>query len=261
MSEDVLDLDLGNTRLKWRYSSCGKVIEEGAAAWGSTDEIPVDAPRLDRIRVASVVASARLEALVRSCRERWQVEVELARVIRERAGVRQGYRDESRLGVDRWLALLAAHHTTDSDCVVVSCGTAVTVDLLTRLGDHLGGYIVPGFEMMRSSLFAGTNAVKLEKLKPPNSLSPGRDTIPAVTHGLILMIKSLVEKAAADLNSAAADLNIAAAGLTNSAGGGPTLVVTGGDGELLAPFLGAGASTNVLYRPNLVLDGLALALP
>lgn len=244
MSESILDLDLGNTRLKWRYSAPGQVVEQGGLPYGEGGELP-PVPSPARIRVASVVGSERLDKVLQACRGRWQVNAEVARVQENCAGVRQGYEDKSRLGVDRWLALLAAHRAVAGHCLVVSCGTAVTVDLLTAAGEHLGGYIVPGFEMMRGALFAGTNAVKLDKINPPEDLAPGRDTLPAVTHGLVLMVSSLVESAASRLKGGT---------------GGVTVMVTGGDGEVLAPFLG-GASTNVLYRPNLVLDGLALALP
>ncbi|MCW8196842.1 type III pantothenate kinase [Proteobacteria bacterium 005FR1] len=247
MSAPILDLDLGNTRLKYRYRVEGESAREGAIAHQdglSRTEFRGFTP--GRVRIASVAGPEILEPLVAFCRERWQVEPELARVCESCAGVRQGYDDMRRLGVDRWLAVLAAYHGTDTASVVVSCGTAVTVDLVTAGGAHLGGYIVPGFDLMRGALFARTSAVKLERLERPETLLPGNNTVDAVNRGLVLMVKSLVQSASAELNG---DMPVA-------------VVITGGDGELLLPFLaGPGASTNVQYRPNLVLDGLPLALP
>lgn len=249
MSLRVLDFDLGNTRLKWRYSSAGRVIDEGALAHEELDAhaLPIDAVALDRIRIASVVQGERLETLVSLCRTHWQIEPEIARVLDHCAGVRQGYTDKSRLGVDRWLALLAAYNAAGEACVLVSCGTAVTVDLVSRDGEHLGGYIVPGLELMRAALFSGTSAVKLDLIEPPDSLAPASDTIPAVSRGLILMVKGLVGNAVAELRSRDEV---------------PAIILTGGDGELLIPFLNvADSSTKARYRPNLVLDGLSLAMP
>lgn len=249
MSLRVLDFDLGNTRIKWRYSSAGRAIDEGALAHEGLGPhaLPVGTASLDRIRIASVVQGERLEALVGLCRTHWQIEPEIARVLDHCAGVRQGYTDKTRLGVDRWLALLAAYNAAGEACVLVSCGTAITVDLVTRDGEHLGGYIAPGLELMRRALFSGTGAVKLDRIEPPDSLAPARDTLPAVSRGLILMVKGLVDNAVAELRSR---------------GELPEIILTGGDGELMIPFLiVADSSTKARYRPNLVLDGLSLALP
>lgn len=249
MSEHVLDIDVGNTRLKWRYSSAGKIIAEGAIAHAHCrlDELPVPTDLLDRVRIASVVQGELLHGLLEVCRKQWQIEPEIAEVVQYCAGVTQGYSDPSRLGVDRWLALLAAYSSTRGACVVVSCGTAVTVDLVTDRGVHLGGYIVPGLELMRAALFSGTSAVQLEKIDQPGSLAPGKDTASAVSRGLVLMVKGLVESAELDLRNQ---------------GRAPKIIITGGDSELILPFLIEPIlSTKAVSRPNLVLDGLVLALP
>lgn len=249
MGQHILDFDVGNTRVKWRYSSAGIVLEEGALAHADyrPGVPPVAVERLDRIRVASVVQGGLFEGLLDTCRKHWEIEPEVARVAEHCAGLSQGYTDKSRLGVDRWLALLAAYNSRREACVLVSCGTAVTVDLVTRRGEHLGGYIVPGLEMMRNALFSGTSAVKLDKIERPDSLAPARDTIPAVNRGLVLMLKGLVENAQTELRTR---------------GEFPEIIVTGGDGDLVLPFLiGSASSTKAISRPNLVLDGLALALP
>ena len=62
------------------------------------------------------------------------------------AGVFNGYTDPTKLGVDRWLALLGAIDFSDSvDKLIIDAGSAITVDLLTKDGKHLGGTIFPGF--------------------------------------------------------------------------------------------------------------------
>jgi type III pantothenate kinase len=248
MNFPVLDLDIGNTRLKFRYRDVSGSTIEGAVPHGAEElesgKLRDFAPA--RVRVASVAGADVLQRVLDFCRQHWQVEPELAGVRETCAGVRQGYADKQRLGVDRWLAVLAAYNTAGAASVVVSCGTAITVDLVTAGGEHLGGYIVPGFDLMRGALFERTSAVKLEQLQRPQTLAPGKDTFAAVNHGLILMVKSLVESAGHELGE----------------GADARIIVTGGDGELLLPFLAESSwSTNVQYRPNLVLDGLALALP
>lgn len=241
----ILDIDLGNTRLKWRWQNAGEIAASGAFAYGADDtpSLPATVTAVDRVRIASVVRGSRFERLLTLCRTEWQLEPEVASVQPEWAGVTQGYDDLRRLGVDRWLAMLAVHNRYRCASVVVSSGSAITVDLLQADGVHRGGYIVPGLEMMRRALYAGTSAIKLDALEPPPSLEPGRDTVEAVNAGLLAMICALIDNAAQRLRS--------------TAGTEPAVIVTGGAGEQLQTFLGEQS----VYNPHLVLDGLALALP
>jgi type III pantothenate kinase len=62
------------------------------------------------------------------------------------AGVHNGYTAPDKLGVDRWLALLGTMGLYGSvDKLIIDAGSAITVDLLTQDGKHLGGAILPGF--------------------------------------------------------------------------------------------------------------------
>ena len=70
------------------------------------------------------------------------------------AGVRIAYAEPSRLGVDRFLALLAAHARGPGPWLLVSAGSALTVDLLDVGGQHIGGVIAPSPEHMRAALAA-----------------------------------------------------------------------------------------------------------
>jgi type III pantothenate kinase len=71
-------------------------------------------------------------------------------------GVRNGYSNVSRLGSDRWAALIAAWHLIGGSCLVVNSGTATTVDALSGKGEFTGGLILPGVELMQRSLCTAT---------------------------------------------------------------------------------------------------------
>jgi type III pantothenate kinase len=71
-------------------------------------------------------------------------------------GVRNRYGRSDQLGSDRWAALIAAWHRVGSACLVVSSGTATTIDALTANGEFAGGLILPGIELMQRSLAIGT---------------------------------------------------------------------------------------------------------
>lgn len=62
----------------------------------------------------------------------------------EYSGVTSAYTHPEKLGVDRWLDIIAAAHICNGDCIVIDAGSAITLDLLRADGQHLGGAILPG---------------------------------------------------------------------------------------------------------------------
>ena len=92
------------------------------------------------------------QMLIQQAQQLWGITPEVALVQRGVAGVKPSYSDLSRLGVDRWLAMLAAFSVTQSECVVMSAGSALTADWLDASGNHLGGVIAPGYARLVESL-------------------------------------------------------------------------------------------------------------
>lgn len=233
----ILDIDIGNSRVKWRAVGTDGVIRHGHCARDTADwagALPQQG--MTRVRVANVGGSAAAEQLTSWAQARWGLAPEYVRAVRTLAGVTNGYREPEQLGVDRWLALLAAWRELHGGAVVVSAGTALTVDILGTNGQHVGGYIVPGLYLMRDALISGTSGVR-PAVATVASLAPGHSTTEAVLHGCMAMAAALIESARRDLAT--------------------PVVLSGGDADVLAPWL-AGP---VLLRPELVLDGLGIALP
>ena len=161
-------------------------------------------------------------------------------------GVRCGYHEPERLGVDRWLALVAAWRQVRTETVVIGAGTAVTVDFVQADGRHEGGYIAPGLGLMRDVLARRAVNIYL----PPSTKVPDAcdDEIPRDTASAVLIGTSTMLRAFAQ---AAVESFAARCGMR------PTVFVAGGDAALLVD----GLPTPVRHRPHLVLDGLAIALP
>ena len=150
--------DLGNTRLK-----CAPLEEDGrpgeiiALDHRGNDLIPqlarVLPARFDAAYVASVASDplrvALLDALVTRCRR-----ISLARTQRAFAGIRIAYEQPQRFGIDRFLALLAAHARGNGAALVCGVGTALTIDLIDGEGRHRGGRIAPSPALMREALHA-----------------------------------------------------------------------------------------------------------
>lgn len=157
----ILLIDAGNTRIKWaRY--------EGD--WGGRGDVPVgdvlhlaevwrgsDAP--SRV-VVSNVAGAKVRSELALLLAHWHCPVIWVESRETECGVRNGYGDPAQLGSDRWAALIGARHRfPNGDVLVVSVGTAMTVDALTGSGEFLGGVIVPGMELMAHALHSKTAGV------------------------------------------------------------------------------------------------------
>lgn len=76
-------------------------------------------------------------------------------------GLRSLYQDPSKLGADRWAAIIAARALSKSTSLIVNAGTATTIDLLGSNGVHYGGWILPGLHLMQKSLETHTAALPL----------------------------------------------------------------------------------------------------
>jgi type III pantothenate kinase len=236
----IVELDVGNTRVKWRVLDREGVRMEGGfwpreEGWAGLAELPDGA---ETVRLACVADDRGQADLVAAIERRWGVRPGLASVHAEQRGLSNGYDDPSQMGVDRWLALLAAWEATEDGLCVVDCGSAVTIDLVNAQGRHLGGYILPGLRLMARSLLESTGRIRFEDAEPADSLDPGRCTAEAVRHGAVLAAVGAVAAARGCLPDSA------------------VCYLTGGDAPLMRPHLAG----EVRCVPELVMDGLHLNL-
>lgn len=233
----ILAVDAGNTRLKWGLHD-GKVwLDQGWVATADADRLgdawrKLAAP--DKI-VASNVAGPGVRALVEEACGRWPAGVQWAVAVESQCGVRNGYENPAQLGSDRWAALIAAHAVAPEGCVVVSAGTAMTVDALSADGVFLGGMIVPGLAAMMRALAESTAAVAVE--------GGGFRAFPANTADAVY---------SGALSAMAGAVGRMAGALSQEQGRAPVCLLSGGDAERLLPLL-SGKATIV---DNLVLEGL-----
>ena len=173
-----LQFDAGNTRLKWRFINNGEVIHAGSIDNGAVwqDELPELFDRcgnVDRILMSSVSGGEHLQNLLTAAQSMSAAEIIIATTRKTFAGVTIAYDQPEKLGVDRWLAMLAAEDEFPNCLkVIVDCGTAITVDVVDQSGQHQGGYIVPGLRLMKESL--AFNTADLGKVGSPCSSDGAR---------------------------------------------------------------------------------------
>ena len=235
-------LDLGNSRLKCALLDAqghrGEILAIGHEQDDALPTLlrhigPVDGH--DEAWLASVAPAQQTAALVAAL-EAAGVRVHRVHTLAELGRLRIAYAEPARLGVDRFLALLAASERSDGPWLLVSAGSALTIDVLDNEGRHLGGSIAPMPQHMREALAARFPQLDLA---PGTASDFASDTADAIASGCEGAILGLVERS----------LHLAEQCL----GMRPTLLVGGGGAALLA-------SIDHWPRedlPALVIDGLA----
>lgn len=233
--------DLGNTRLKWAVLDAGRIQLQGALDHSATDfERVLDArlealPHPSRALLASV-AGEDLAARIAAIAARSGVVCERVRTSSAVAGVRIAYAEPSRLGVDRFLALLGAFRRGAGPWLVAGVGTALTIDLLAADGQHLGGMIAPSPTLMREALARRAPQLDVEDGERRDFAT---DTADALVTGC---------------DTAAVGMISHAHGLAGRRlGQSPRMLLCGGGAPDLLPALPLPHE----FVPDLVLDGLA----
>src|SRR5213594_3923097 len=229
----ILAVDCGNSRLKWGLHDNG--------GWRKTGTVPVsELGRLEKSWKRLVPADKVVVANVAGRSVRKKLETLFARgsmvpawikAKRRECGVTNGYRQPDQLGPDRWAALIGAWSILRGPCLVVTAGTATTLDVLRGDGTFAGGTILPGLELMKRSLAHRTAGLPLARGR--FSVRP-RNTADAIETGCLLAQAGAIERVFATLEPGAA------------------CVLAGGAASRIARHL----SIPVRLVDNLVLEGL-----
>ena len=245
----ALLVDIGNSRIKWASltgTRLGKAQAAEYSGWRPRDFVSrVIGSRLDveRILVASVAADDVTDDLTAAARLAGAPEPQRITTRRRACGVTIAYVDPWRLGVDRMLAMIAAHRRFPGRPVcAVGVGTALTIDLVGADGRHRGGAIIPAPPLMVASLFEGTSGIRRRAQGGSSGRGRalfGRSTRAAVEQGARFAAAAAVDRAIGEAR--------ALVGRT------PQLVLTGGGASGLRPLM----RSSSLLVPDLVLEGLA----
>ena len=236
----MLMIDIGNSRIK-----CAVWLDN---VWQLLRSQPYEQENLNKqfdllfedivpqpVYVACVVDDLK-DALALWFLARWALQPVFATSTKQLFGVTNAYGQTESLGVDRWLAIVAAHTKFQSPVCVIDCGTAVTVDVVDANGMHMGGLIMPGLQLMRESLFK--NASKIDSAKG-NLVELAVNTKDAVESGCVQLLSLGLDQICRIQQEKQTGLRI---------------VITGGDGELIARQMHLQTS----FIETLVLDGLCI---
>lgn len=234
MSAQRLLLDAGNTRLKWAVLEAGLWQQQGSAVYSDLSALS---------RVMEKGASCYIASVARAEHENQLTELLAPLTIMPKwlvattrfSDVTNTYTNPQELGVDRWMGLIAARERTRAATLVVSVGTALTVDAMSASGVFLGGVIVPGFAMMQQVLQQGT--ARVADVTGTWQAFP-LCTADAVESGILAALCGAIQ--------------LQYMRLTETAGETPHCILTGGAADKVLPHL----TLPVEHVPALVLEGI-----
>lgn len=236
----ILCIDAGNTRIKWGVADAatGPWLAQGAVPTAAPQDLPgrLPAPVAPGSALACSVAGGQVETTLQNLLESRGIALEWLRPGPAAFGVRNGYRNPAQLGADRWAALIGARGLHNGPALVVMAGTATTIDVLDADGWFRGGFILPGFDLMRSALARNTAQLPLAEAEP--SEFP-RSTDEAIVSGCLAAQAGAVERMFRRIAGEAT----------------ACCLLSGGGAGLLAPAL----DLPLKRVDNLVLEGLRRA--
>jgi len=233
-------VDLGNSRLKWAVENFGNLSLSAAIAWqqdGFQVQLTQAWQTLTGITTVliSTVGTTKISSFIKElARKIWgEIEIIYAHSQAQALGVINGYVQPQKLGVDRWLGLLAVHVHYSDAAWMVDCGTAITADYITAAGQHQGGLITSGLGLMKHALATNTNALELNS--QVFKLALATNTNAAIYGGTLTMAVGFIQQLSRFQPNTA-------------------IILTGGDAEIIQSHL----EQEVILDQNLVLKGLAL---
>ena len=242
-----LALDVGNTRLKWAQYEApvpgAKLLAQGAVFLENIDRLAEDdwraIPEPSAI-LGCIVAGDAIKGRLAEQMEIWEALPRWVVSSAQEAGLTNGYDHPARLGADRWVAMIGAHHRLlargiRKPCLVVMVGTAVTVEAIDASGKFLGGIILPGHGIMLRALESGTAGLHV----PTGEVRDfPTNTSDALTSGGTFAIAGAVQRMVDNI--------------TRHCGEKPECIMTGGAGWKVAPSM----SVKFELVEGLIFDGL-----
>ena len=211
-------LDIGNSNTKWKYE--GKYFDI------PTNEFRLDKlPKSSKIWISNVSSSFVIES---------EPNFSIVESQKRYKSLVNAYEKPNMLGSDRWLAMIASYEKNrKKGFILVDIGTAVTIDLVSNSGLHLGGVIFPGLSKIRETFedFPVSNEIKIDNISQSTEGGWSIGTMDLIVNGI---------------NQKVNDIKISE----------PDLVIylTGGGVSDLEKSL----DFSYIYYKNLVLDGLEL---
>ncbi|MCK5726590.1 MAG: type III pantothenate kinase [Thiotrichaceae bacterium] len=235
----VMLVDVGNSRIKWSWRS--ELNQYALNHQGWQDAIKTLRQHLklkhpSRLFLVHVLGNDFNNDLISLCVD-LQIDLRLITANTKSLLISNGYEQSNQLGSDRFVALEGAvSEFVAQACIVIDCGTAITIDLVDADGNHLGGIILPGVRLWLKSLL--NNTQELNQLGGYSKQVLATNTADGVSWGCINGLSAAIESIATQMEAQCST---------------PCKrIICGGDSTVLLDYL----DPQTILRPHLVLQGL-----
>lgn len=241
-SEVVMNLliDIGNTRIK--------LVEEVNGVLSTIQyfhyeqlEAVITAYKVKKVKqiIFASVGNDNVVQLLFTLADKLAIKAKQVITEKNKFGVYSSYQDPTKLGIDRWLALLgAAAYYPHKSCLIIDAGTATTIDLLSSNKVHQGGWIIAGLGLMEKALFTQTAKIEQTEVNQQRNLSFANNTADNVKHGALAATIGAVYLAISQAKEQLEDLD--------------EVLLLGGNADLIASNL----ATTVTLDYKLIFKGL-----
>ena len=236
-------IDIGNTKTKWMLRDDKSIYKEGTFFTEDIDQDHFEFDEKIKKILISNVAGFEKEAILKIKLKNFSCPIEFIKPDKKYKYLLNGYQEPATLGADRWLSVLSVSHDIKKTAVIVSVGTAVTIDYLSfdeKKSQHTfeGGVILPGLHLTKNALANNTADLKNSEgafqMPPINSGN-------AIQSGFILSVLGNIQSFFELASSKSKDVKI---------------ILSGGDTELIHQHMNEDLKKYVLIKKDLVLEGL-----
>jgi len=226
----IILIDAGNSNVKLALLN-----DTGDIKRITIEEFEVLSSSVEKVVYAYVKTSSELENILVYC-DKNNIVCQQIKVSKAFKQIQCGYQTVENLGVDRWLAVIAARTICpETSLIVVDAGTAITVDICTD-NQHLGGWIAPGLKLMQDSIIEKAPGVFSDSTIYSEIF--GTNTPSALFHGCIYSLVGMIDKAVSLIDKNQDDEI--------------KVILTGGDAALISRYL----TVNNEVNADLVFVGL-----
>ncbi len=236
-------IDIGNTKTKWMLRDNSDIYKHNSFLTEDIDQDHFEFDEKIRKIVISNVAGFEKEAILKIKLKNFSCPIEFIKAHKKLNHLINNYQDATKLGTDRWLSALGVSHDIKKTTVIVSVGTAVTIDYLSfdeKKSQHTfeGGVILPGLHLTKNALENNTADLKnsdgVFQMLPINTGN-------AIQSGFILSVLGNIKYFFELASSKSKDIKI---------------ILSGGDTELIHQHMDEDLKKYVSIKKDLVLEGL-----
>ena len=236
-------IDIGNTKTKWMLRDNKSIYKYDSFLTEDIDQNHFEFDVAIKKILISNVAGFEKEAILKIKLKKFSCSVEFIKPQKKYKYLLNGYKEPTTLGADRWLSALSVSHHIKKSAVIVSVGTAVTIDYVSfdeKKSQHTfeGGVILPGLHLTKNAL--ANNTADLKNGEGAFQM-PSINTGNAIQSGFILSVLGNIKYFFELASSKSKDIKI---------------ILSGGDAELIHQHMDEDLKKYVSIKKDLVLEGL-----